>query len=700
MMILGPASAQGIYPDPPPVFGDPSDPLSEMFSSRGGQTDRPVLVVFAEFDDLSFNDTDPSSIDAAYLHERFFGAFPSVEGYFSETSNGHLQLTPAAESDTANNGAANDGIVSVSIDMDKGDFLSNGREAEQAMLLEAADPYVDYSQFDVDENGRITQDELIFVRQDVDPSPVPVGSGTARRPDPVELDGVILGSNNKDIFGTDHLVGVDAGTATNIMTIVHEIGHTAFDMPDTYFWDVASFDLGGGTSNLGDDVLFHNSAWQAMHLGWADPVVVTESGFYEVPRSPAGSSFILYDPEKGTDDFFIVENRAQTPGTYDQGASDTGLVVWQLDESEYHQVGAGEGFISLMRPTGFGTAWNPTLDPFHDHRTMDEVTWRDGTPANIAIRAISPADDTMRVYFDVRGPGLLVDPRTHYDTNMPIITKVKPGEETFIRVPVMNTGDEADTFEFDYTNLPPGWSSAPDVLELEPGDDVRAEPFLTPALDAETGVYELTVVGKSTTNPSVVEKGTLTVNVVLDISSIDYTGETYVPVDEPAGFSATVTNYDDDDAPIQGVEVIFELDGPGGYLSVTGITDSSGTATADPIIELPPGDYQLTASIERFGKHAPTATTENYRVPTVEERVGDLIDEVTAAGIHPGVENSLISKLEQSLKHVEAERSQPACNTLSAFINQVDALSGKALSEPLADDLKTDADGIRSQLGC
>lgn len=700
--LVAPASAVAPYPDPPPEFADPDDPLANDFTPTGGQTDRPVLVVFAEFNDLSFDDTDPSSIDAAYLHERFFGGFPSVAGYFDEVSNGLLQLTPAQETDTTQNGAVNDGIVSVSIDQDKGDFLSLGREAEQKVLLEAVDQYVDFSAFDTDGSGHISQDELIFVRQDVDPSPVPVGSGTARRPDPVTLDGVQLGSNDKDIFGTDHLVGVDAGTATNIMTLVHEIGHTAFDMPDTHQpqFDTGRMDLSAGTSNLSDTTLFHTSAWQAMHLGWADATVVTQSGYYEVPRTPFGTSFILYDPDKGTDDFFMVENRAQTLDSYDQGAADTGLVIWRIDQGEYHPTGGGDGFISLVRPDDGSAAWNPAFDPGDPEHTMEGETWLDGSPANVAVRAISTVGEVMRVYFDVRGPGVLVDPINYTSSNNAIAYDVTPDEANAIRVPVMNTGEATDDFSFYFDDLPAGWSSNADELTLEAGEESDAFPEVIPAADAPTGDYEITVVGESIADPAVRSEATLTVDVTLDITGIDYTGATYVPQGETADFEAIVFNTSDGDAPIEGVEVSFELSGPGGDLTATGVTDASGVATADPIIDLPAGDYDLFVSTERFGKHAPGGTSADFRVPTVEERIGDLQDSVVDADLHPGIEQSLLDKLDEALEYLEAEDEVSACGTLGAFINHVEAQRGKKIPEATADSFLSDVEGIRTQLGC
>lgn len=182
------------YPATPPDFAHPSHPHSPLYSVDGGTTNRPMLVIYAEFNDLTFADTSPAGLDASYMADRFFGSFPSVADYFADDSYGNLEFTAAQETDDSNNGAVNDGVVSVSIDKDKSDFLTLGRSAEQKALLEAADPFVDYSNFDADDNGRITQDELVVHRQDVDPDPAgPDGCATARRPDSVELDGVQLG---------------------------------------------------------------------------------------------------------------------------------------------------------------------------------------------------------------------------------------------------------------------------------------------------------------------------------------------------------------------------------------------------------------------------------------------------------------------------------------------------------------------------
>lgn len=695
LALAGAAAAAGPYPDEPFDFAHPDDPHSALFSPRGGTTDRPMLVIYPEFSDLTYDDTSPPGIDAADMADRFFDGFPSVADYFADDSNGELVLTPAAETDASNNGAVDDGVVSVTIDQTKDDFINwdDPDWAQQnADLLEAADPDVDFSSFDRNGDGRVTDLELVVVRVDVDPGAIPQGSGATRRAGAVTVDDVELGGLNV----------AQNGTATNLITIIHEVGHALFDMPDLYFWNVGRFDLAGGTSNLQEDELFRTSAWQKMHLGWTTPTVVTQSGYYEVPRSPAGRSFILYDPAKGTNDYFIVENRAATNRTYDQGLTDTGLVIWRLEDDAYTPDGAGEaelgpegGFITMMRPD-VGEAWNPAA-PGETRRTMDEE-WRDGSPADVAVRAIPSAGETMRVYFDVRGPGILVDP--HTARGRPLVLDVSPGEANTLPLPVRNTGEEADTFRFDYDGLPSGWSTEPDVRDLDAGEDAVAEAALAPAADAPTGVREVTVVGRSETDASVTEHATFQVNVVLDRTDIAYTGETLGPIGDPAGFRAHVTNADDGDAPVEGADVTFRLTGPEGVQHATATTGADGVAAADPLIDLPPGDYQLTVSSQRQGKHAPATTTATYRVPTAAERVEALLDDVAAAGLPAGTERRLTATLDATLEHLDAERTHGACNTLEAFVNQVTAQRGKAIPTSTADALRGDAEGVRAQLAC
>jgi M6 family metalloprotease-like protein len=704
MLAVSVAADDHPYPDPPPDFPviDDSYAHGDLLSPLGGQTNRHLLVLYVEFDDLPYEITDVppdprfdglTHMDAAAVHEQYFGDFPSVRGYFEEVSGGRLMLEPAPVSEDANE-AGVDGVVEISIDDERENFTGSDAE-EMEFLVEQASEYVDFEQF-ANEDGVITELELSIIRHDTDDRLVPEGGGLARdgmRPG-FEVDGVSFGSAGT--FGSSSIYTyVLTRTASNLMTIVHELGHQLFDMPDSYFQNVGfAADIGGGTVGVNYNRLFRPNAWHYMHLGWEEPTVVTSSGYYDVPRDPAGSSFILYDPDQGTDDYFIVENRAPIADTYDQGVGSTGLMIWRVDESEYTVVGT-TGWIELIG----GSAWNPSDRHDDPRRTVDGLEWRDGTATDIAVRAISPADDVMRVYFDVRGPGVLVDPILRDSSGAVVFPEVTPGVPNEIRVPVMNTGEETDTFQVSFAG-PDDWDTVPYEIELDAGEEADAFPAIIPAEDTPVDAFELTVIAESMSDPSVSEQATLPVVVVLDRTSIEYTGETYVPIDEPAGFEAVVTNIDDDGAPVEGIEVTFELSGTGGDLIATGVTGSDGVAQASPIIDLPPGDYQLVTSTERLGRHDAASTTVDYRVPTAEERIGDLLDDIASADIHHGIENSLTASAEQALSKLEDDMVHVTCNTLGAFGNKVDAQDGKHIPADLADSLRHDVDGIRSQLDC
>ena len=77
-----------------------------------------------------------------------------------------------------------------------------------------------------------------------------------------------------------------------------------------------------------------------------------------------------------------------------------------------------------------------------------------------------------------------------------------------------------------------------------------------------------------------------------------------------------------------------------------------------------------------------------------------LIDRLNGAGIKPGILNSLRSKLQNVQKSIDRGQALAACNLMDAFLNEVNAQSGKALSSSLADGLAQDALQIKLALQC
>jgi M6 family metalloprotease-like protein len=483
---------------PVPDFAHPSTPHSFLFSRAGGQEDRPILVIYLRWDDVDF----PAGVDAPMVASRFFGTglpsttFRSVGDYFRRASFNDLYLVPAAEWE----GTEHDGIVQVTVPGTRADFFTLSEGARNKRALELANPYVDFASFDGDNNGSLSNLELIVNVLESTTIPLPEGCGIARGVQAVSLDGTNLSG----------LYVAMNNTATNLITIIHENAHAAADVQDLYGFDVGNFDLGAATCGALDATLFAPNAWHKMHWGWISPTVVTRDGFHDIRRADTtGDAFILYDPAHGTDDYFMVENRRPTPGTYDRSVADDGLIIWRVADAA---VGVPTLTpIGLVRPTATAAAWDAS-DPAAPQRTMEGQAWFDGTSSNVAVRAISKRGDVMRAYFDVRGPGVLIDT---YMLDLTAPVKVTAAGANQIDVPLMNTGEVCDTFVVEAVQLPPGWTTSPGARILCAGESSFARITLTPDANAAVGAHAIVVRGRSTTDAAVMTDSPLAVEVVL-----------------------------------------------------------------------------------------------------------------------------------------------------------------------------------------
>jgi hypothetical protein len=83
-----------------------------------------------------------------------------------------------------------------------------------------------------------------------------------------------------------------------------------------------------------------------------------------------------------------------------------------------------------------------------------------------------------------------------------------------------------------------------------------------------------------------------------------------------------------------------------------------------------------------------------------EQAIADLRDLLASFGIQPGTANALDGKLEDALAALAADDTAGACDSLRAFLNQVEAQSGKKLTTDQADQLADPANEIRALLDC
>lgn len=86
--------------------------------------------------------------------------------------------------------------------------------------------------------------------------------------------------------------------------------------------------------------------------------------------------------------------------------------------------------------------------------------------------------------------------------------------------------------------------------------------------------------------------------------------------------------------------------------------------------------------------------------PPPPPRIADLVAEVTGAGLAHGIERSLLAKLENAQRKVDAGQIAVACNGLGAYLNEVRAQNGKKLGAAYAQDLIVTAMRVQDALGC
>ncbi|MBU2514047.1 M6 family metalloprotease domain-containing protein [bacterium] len=287
--------------------------------------------------------------------------------YFNAVSDNKFHLVPAQENheNAETYQSLYDGIITVTLGGNhpnpgaSGDFHQKLVEA-----LTLADDYIDFSSFDVSNDGVIHKSDLqiMFLVAGYESATVDssyhgvwahqwclYGQEGVSAP---TLDGITLLScsgNGYSRFGERHRT---AGYDATIGIIAHELGHAVFSLPDLYDTDgsssgIGNFGLMGGGSwgyesgeNPGHTPI-HPTAWTKTEIGWITPTLPTN-----------GQTLTLYATEQtnyniakvviNSNEYFLAENRSSLG--YDKGLymlSDIssgstfqgGIAIWHIDET-------------------------------------------------------------------------------------------------------------------------------------------------------------------------------------------------------------------------------------------------------------------------------------------------------------------------------------------------------------------------------
>ncbi len=349
-------------------------PRAQTISSWPGATgSQPVLIILADF-----SPSQSLGTTATEWSTSFFDHTPgakSVKNFYEQASYGQFTLIPAEET----RGIANDGVIEVTLSYPHPGTNGDNRQITKDALT-AANPYINYAAYDLDNNNAVSVTELHLI---VIPRGFETSFGGTEGacspsvwghrwslyesvPAPT-LDGVTVaddgGGGGYMQFGEWHeTTGAGcSGASGNMATIgimAHELGHD-INWPDLY-------DTDGSSSGVGNWSIMATGSWGSengepvgttpslpdpfskAYQGWLSPIQInSNTNNISIPNSAENPTvYQLLDNPNGIDwefgatsgvgEYFLVENRQQVG--FDAGleriaSNADGCLIWHIDES-------------------------------------------------------------------------------------------------------------------------------------------------------------------------------------------------------------------------------------------------------------------------------------------------------------------------------------------------------------------------------
>lgn len=280
--------------------------------------------------------------------------YPSVNGYFFENSAGSffwlragalgpVQLSPAetASLDSQQSADNGDGVNRTGLDCGAGIAYLLG--------LVAAKTGYDFTQWDANHDGTVSQNELSIVlignNDEICGANRPIGGASA---------GLAVPGQNVTLRG--RVASLSHHTA--FINLCHELSHSlgTKDLYNLNCWNsgltLMSCTLFSSCTSVSaapdDRRTFDLDPWHKIALGWVTPQIYSlNAGGYTTVSVPqnfvVNPPVILYDPNRGTSEYFIVEfrNSQTAAGSYDVNLADnaqqlptggtaSGMAIWHV----------------------------------------------------------------------------------------------------------------------------------------------------------------------------------------------------------------------------------------------------------------------------------------------------------------------------------------------------------------------------------
>jgi len=282
---------------------------------------QPSIVILVDFDDNE--GTTPRS----HFEELLFSVdtYPtgSMRDYYLENSYGLVDIQGEV---TTWLRMPNDYTYYVAGQMGFGPYPRNAQKLVEDAVV-AADPFVDFSQFDADNDGYV---DALFV---VHAGPGYEETGNSNHiwshkwftRTPVPVDGVYV---------YEYSMEPENG---RIGVFCHELGHV-FGLPDLYDYGYDSQGLGmwsvmaGGSWGNWGATPVHFDAWSKKALGFVVPEVIEENvrDFHFLPVEDTALVVLLWTNGNPSNQYFLAEERRKKK--FDLYLPGEGLLIYHIDE--------------------------------------------------------------------------------------------------------------------------------------------------------------------------------------------------------------------------------------------------------------------------------------------------------------------------------------------------------------------------------
>jgi immune inhibitor A len=341
-----------------------------------------------------------------------------------------------------------------------GNYPNNAQKLTEDAVA-AADPIVNFSQFDNDNDGYV--DALFVVHAGVGRESS--GSNNDIHSHAWSItgqvrDGVVISS-----YSMEPELHNTSGTMVRMGVFGHEFGHV-LGLPDLYDTDYSSRGLGswsmmaGGSWNGGGLSPSHFDAWSKYQLGWVSPVNVdNDSVGVNIPSiEDTAISYIIWTEGQLSSEYFIVENRQQIG--FDSYIPSSGLLIYHIDESvsgnsnDWHplvMLEQADGLFDLQNNSNSGDSGDPfpgqTSNTIFDGNTLPNSKDYNDNLTFVSVSNIVHSSGVITADFgvDVNFPILFMTYPSIIDSTGDNEGDADPGETIFFTLQLENIGAATDS---------------------------------------------------------------------------------------------------------------------------------------------------------------------------------------------------------------------------------------------------------------